>query len=141
MSETLAQIGYLTLFKRGNGASPEVFTTVAEVVNIDGFGSAAQELEATHMESPNRFIERVPGMKDGQVMTVTLNFTNVASQAVLKTDYDAGLVKHYELNFPGTLPDYDLTCAPISWNILGIQPNGILQVAAGFRLNNFTQGG
>src|SRR5687767_552480 len=109
MAETLGQIGYGTLLKLGNDASPQVFTTIAEVVSINGFGFTASEVNATHMESPGAYEEFVGGLKTGDTMTVVLNMIR-ANSIQTKVVWDAGLRRDFELNFPNatdTLPDYD----------------------------------
>lgn len=139
MAETQAQIGYLTLLKLGNGASPQTFTTIAEVKSIDGFGFTAQELEATHMESPNRYVERVAGMKDGDTMTVVCNM--IRENAIsTKVVWDAGLIRDFELNFPSTLPDYDWSAVPLGWHLRGIQPNSVLEVELTMRISGAITG-
>lgn len=70
---TSARIGYGTLFKTGNGASPEVFTTLAEVVNITPPSMARDTVDASHMQSPNAWREFIAGMKDGGEISLELN--------------------------------------------------------------------
>ena len=96
---TNAAIGHGTLWKRGNGASPtEAFATVAEVTAISGPGISRDTIDATHMESPDRFREFVGGLRDGGEVTVTLNlnakgtaFTNAL------TDINANAPTNYEM--------------------------------------------
>ena len=133
MAETLAQIGYLTLLKLGNTASPVVYTSVLEVRSINGFGFTASELEVTHMESPNGYIERIAGMKDGDTITVVCNMVRQNS-IDLKGVWDAGLVRRWELNFPGTLPDYDFSAIPLGWHVTGVEPNSALQLEVTMRI-------
>lgn len=134
MAQTQAQIGYGTLLKLGNDASPQVFTTIAEVSSIDGFGFTASEVEATHMESPNSYVERVAGMKDGDTMTVVMNM--LRQNAIdTKVVWDAGLIRDWELNFPSTLPDYDFSAVPLGWHPRGMTPNGLLQVEVTMRIS------
>lgn len=139
MAQTEAQIGYLTLLKLGDDASPQVYTTIAEVKSIDGFGFTAQELEATHMESPNGYMERVAGMKDGDTMTVVLNMTR-ANAIQTKGVWDTGTIRDFELNFPSTLPDYDFSAVPLGWHLRGIQPNSVLEVEVTMRISGAITG-
>lgn len=127
MAATLAQIGYLTLLKMGNGLSPQTYTTIAEVKSINGFGFTKDELEATHMESPNGYKEFVGGMKQGETMTVVCNMT-IENAGLTKSTWEAGDNVDFELNLPSTLPDYDFTLTPLGWHILGLQPNAILEI-------------
>lgn len=70
---TGAKLGYGSLLKRGNSASPEVFTTIAEVKSIGEFGSEAEILDVTNFDSAGGFKEYINGMKDGVELTVTAN--------------------------------------------------------------------
>lgn len=133
MAATEAQIGYATLLKLGNGSSPETFTTIAEVRDISGFGYTLDELEATHMESPNGYKEYVAGLKDGDTMTVACNM--IRSNAIdTKVVWDAGLRRNFELNFPSTLPDYDFSAVPTGWHVTGVAPNDVLQIELTMRI-------
>jgi hypothetical protein len=133
MAQTKARIGYGTLLKYGDGASPENFEKLAEVRNIDGFGVQRNEVEATHMESPGEAIERVAGLKDGQVVNVTVNMT-VDNVDVLKGFVDDGEPINWQLIFPATLPTYSFAAVPLTWKIQGTQPAGLLEVAFGMRI-------
>jgi hypothetical protein len=139
MAQSEAQIGYGTLLKIGNDASPQVFTTIAEVKSISGFGFTANEVDVTHMESPGGYTERIAGMKDGDTLTVLLNMTRSQSLS-LKARWEAGLVIDFELNFPGTLPDHDFSAAPLGWHLLGITPASVLEVEVTMRISGSITG-
>jgi len=127
------------LFQLGNDASPQVFTTIAEVKSINGFGFSADELEATHMLSPGGYKEFVAGMKMGDTMTFVLNMTR-ANSIQTKVVWDAGLVRDFQLNCPSTLPDYDFAMVPLAWHLLNVQPNGILEVECQGRITGAITG-
>lgn len=71
---TSVRIGYQTLFKTGNGASPEVFTTLAEVTGITPPAMSRDTVDATHEESPGAWREFIAGLKDGGEVSLELNF-------------------------------------------------------------------
>ena len=133
MAATEGQIGYLTLLKLGNALSPEIFTTIAEVKSIEGFGFTLQEVDATHMESPGGYHEYVAGLKDGDTVTITLNMIR-ANAIDTKVVCDAGLRRNFELNFPSTLPDYDFAAIPTGWHLQGVTPDGLLEVQLTLRI-------
>lgn len=142
MAETLGQIGYGTLLKLGNDASPQVFTTISEVVSINGFGFTASEVNATHMESPNAYEEFVAGLKTGDTMTVVQNMAR-ANTLQNKAVWDAGVRRDWELNFPNvadTLPDYDFSAVPLAWHVIGVTPGGLLQVETTMRITGAITG-
>jgi predicted secreted protein len=55
--------GTLVQVERVNGSG--VFVTIAEVLDVDGPGFAADPVEATHQLSPSNWMEFIPGLKDG----------------------------------------------------------------------------
>ena len=91
-----------TLIKSGNGASPEVFTTIAEVNNIDGPEELLEFVEATHHQSTYReFIPTLPGVSD---LPLTLNFlgdetTQGFTTAGLRKDLRDKALRHFEIVF------------------------------------------
>lgn len=104
MAETQARIGYGTLFKYGDGASPEVFTTVAEVYEISGPSLSREIPDATHMESPDGYREFLGGLKDGGEVTIEANFlpahaSQNASTGVISF-FDAGERRNYQIVWP-----------------------------------------
>jgi hypothetical protein len=98
---TNATIGHGTLWKRGNGASPtEIFTTVAEVTALSGPGMTRDIIDATHMESPERYREYIGGMRDGGEITVTLNLVAKGTAfANALTDFGANAPVNYEMTW------------------------------------------
>lgn len=95
-----------TLLQRGDGASPEVFTTVAEVGSISGPSLTADLIDVTNHSSPSRFREYIQGLKDGGELTFDLNYqpteaTHNNATGVLG-DWNTGARKNYRLRFPTT---------------------------------------
>jgi predicted secreted protein len=98
---TDASIGHGTLWKRGNGATPtEVFATVAEVTALSGPGMSKDTVDATHMESPDRYREFISGLRDGGEVTVTLNLLakGTAFTGAL-ADFNSNAGVNYEMLF------------------------------------------
>jgi hypothetical protein len=99
-----------TLLKRGNAATPEVFTTIAEVRDIDGPGLKANMKDVTH-HSSGGFDEYLP---------TTLTMGKVKCELGLDLSdathsYTAGLIKDWKLktkrNFQIVFP----LLAPVTW--------------------------
>lgn len=75
MAETAAMIGYGSKFQLGNGATPtETFADLAEVSNITPPSVAADVVDATHMQSPNRTREFIDGLIDPGECSFEMNF-------------------------------------------------------------------
>lgn len=54
-----------TLLKVGNGASPEVFTTVAQVGNIAGPGMKADTIDVSNHNQANAYKQFIVSLKEG----------------------------------------------------------------------------
>lgn len=102
---TDAMIGFGTLFKTGNGAIPEIFTSLAEVTNVTPPAMARDSIDATHEESPEGYREFIPGLKDGGEVSLELNFIpgNTTADDLI-AEFDAttgtGAIKNRQIVFP-----------------------------------------
>jgi len=96
---TTAFLGSGTLLKVGDGASPEVFTTVYEVTNIGDFGQENDLVEVTHMQSTAK--EYIYGLADGVEFPVTVNYnpTN-ATHVTMLAAQSAKTTKNMKLTLP-----------------------------------------
>jgi hypothetical protein len=96
MAANTATIGYgaaLAYSDTENGS----YTSVSEVLDMEIPRFTQDTVEATHMESPNNFIERIAALKDPGEYTFTINFN--------KTQYDtldglAGTTKWWRVQTP-----------------------------------------
>ena len=68
----LAALG--TLLKTGNGASPEVFTTVSQVGNITGPGVKADTIDVSNHNQANAYKQFIAGLKEGGDVKFVLFF-------------------------------------------------------------------
>jgi PDZ domain-containing secreted protein len=75
---TLAFKGGLT-FKVGDGAGPEVFTTLEEVKSVSGFGKTNELVDVTNFSSANNTKEYISGLADGAEITVECNRRNTTA--------------------------------------------------------------
>lgn len=95
---TSATIGYGTAFKRGDGASPEAFTALAEVIDLGGPEMSKDTVDATHMASPSRYREFISGLRDGGEVSVMVNFVpGNTTFANALTDFDADVTRNYQI--------------------------------------------
>lgn len=74
MAATQAKIGFGTLLQRGDGGSPEVYTTILEITSITGPSLARETVDATHYESPSGYREFLGGLIDGGEVTFEGNW-------------------------------------------------------------------
>lgn len=113
---TDATIGLGTTLAYGNGATPEVFTTVAEVINISGPNMSRELPDATHLGSPNGYREFIGGLKDGGEVTLECNWipgnaTQDQSTGLLSI-FDSGATKNWKVTLP-TTPTVTMTFAGV----------------------------
>lgn len=66
--------GYGTQWMIGDGASPEEFEAVAEVVNIAPGKMSTAVFDRTHLRSPNAHREKLLALRDSEVFTMQLNY-------------------------------------------------------------------
>lgn len=95
-----------TLFQRSTDGVN--YTTVAEIYNITGPGGTATEIDVTHHQSDSGYKEFVLGLKDGETVTLEMNFLPaVAGQTVLRDDFENKTKQYWRLDFPdGSLMDW-----------------------------------
>lgn len=114
MAETNALIGYGVHLARGDGASPEVFTNLAEVTELSTPSMTKDQVEATHTDSPDSFREYIPGFKDGGEFTATCNFLpddatqNDTSGGAFNDFVNETTSRNWKITFPGS-PTHSMT--------------------------------
>jgi predicted secreted protein len=97
---TKARAGVGATLSMGNGASPEVFTAVAGIVNLSGPELSVEELEATSLDSTGGYKEYIPGMKDGGAVSFTMHFSNDAQQRSLRGKLGAATTANFRVTLP-----------------------------------------
>jgi hypothetical protein len=90
-----------TLLKIGDGGGGEVFTTIAEVLDIDGFEMTLDREETTNHSSAGRK-EYVATLLDSGEVSFECNFTQHATQAQLVTDQAAKTLRNFQIYFTNT---------------------------------------
>ncbi len=88
-----------TLFQRGDGASPEVFTTVGEATNISGPGYDRDVIDVTSHDSTDGIREFVGGLVDGGEVTFTVNW-DPSIHASLVDDFQDAQPRNYKIVLP-----------------------------------------
>lgn len=119
MAESAAIKAFGTLLKRGDGGSPEAFSTVAEVRDISGPNFSAQTVAVTHQESPGGFAEKIATILDGGQVTFELGFLPAsAGHKAILSDYTSRTKRNYRLQFP----DGGSTYWPFAAIVTGFSP-------------------
>lgn len=82
----------------GDGASPEVFTTIAEINSIDGPGGQANEIDVTDLSSTAK--EYLIGLQDEGDVTLEINYIPQNTQhAQLRSDKASATQRNYRITF------------------------------------------
>ena len=112
-----------TLLKIGDGAGTEVFTTIAEVMDISGPGLAQGTTEVTPQTAPNRARVFIPTLLDGGEVSFDINY----EPAGATHDQTTGLIKDMTdgtvRNFQTIFPDAATTTWAFAAIITGSEPS------------------
>lgn len=110
MAATSARSGFGTLFQIGDGAGPEVFTTIAEVRDISGPAIRQMVEDATHMESPDGYAEKVPTIREAGDVTFQMHLVaGNATQDLLRADLNAGTKRNFRIVVGGATKRWAFT--------------------------------
>ena len=107
---TSAVLGANSTLKLSDSASPEVYTTVAEVLRVGAIGSTAPEVDVTNLDSTAK--EYIGGLPDGESVEFEVNW--IASNTQQEALRDAvATTKNFQMVWP------DSSQADFSMVILG----------------------
>jgi hypothetical protein len=96
---TAAKTAFKTQFQYGDSATPETFTTLAEVKAIDLPDQVDPQAEVTsHDSTADEFIN--VGVLNNGAFTLTCNFLNDATQIAARGKISATSTTNYQLCFP-----------------------------------------
>lgn len=98
---TSARIGHGGVFAQGDGANPEVFTALGEVINITVSGLARDAVDATHMASTDRFRDYIGGLRDAGEVTIEMNWVpGGATETLLHAAFMDDDPVNYRITWP-----------------------------------------
>lgn len=100
-----ALLGYGSVVQVSTGDSPDVLQALDEITNITPPGNTLDQIDVSHMQSPNRRREYIPGMTDGGEFSCEMNFvpggaTDDFLFAILNTPVGQSRLRHIRLSFP-----------------------------------------
>lgn len=124
---TNAAIGYDAEFAIGDGADPEVFTKVAEVVALTPPGMTRDFQDATHLESPDKYREYVASLVDTGDVSITFNFVPSASDTIFAAFHAAA--GNYQITFPNGVM-LRFTGVFSGYEMPEMTPEGVMQATA-----------
>lgn len=88
-----------TALQRGDGATPEVFTTIANVTSINPPSMERETIDVTAHDSVDGWMEFVGGLKDGGEVSADINY-DPSEHDILAADFDDEEPRNYRIVFP-----------------------------------------
>ena len=88
-------------FKRGDGASAEAFTAIAEINSIDGPNMSRETIDVTSLDSVGGYREFITSFRDGGQVDLDCNFT-LAGYAAFLADFQFDDSVNYQIVWPDT---------------------------------------
>jgi len=98
---TNAIAGVGAIFKRGDGASSENFTAIAEINQIGGPNKSRNTIDVTSLDSSGGYREFIPSFRDAGEVTLNMNFTR-DGYIDLNDDFESDSSVNYQIVFPDT---------------------------------------
>lgn len=120
---------------KGDGASPEVFTALGEVIDISLDSGGAAEIDVTNLDSTAK--EFNLGLADYGTVSITMNYDpDDAQQTALKTDYDAQDSGNYRIDLSDS-PETTFSFAAYvrTWNAPRVTPDDVVKLDAVLRIS------
>lgn len=100
---TQAKIGHGTTFEINSSLlnSPDQWVPIAEVVSITPPQLSRDAIDATHSQSPEKWREFIPGLRDGGEVTLEVNFipAGIGTTQILNT-FNSDDPVNARINFP-----------------------------------------
>ena len=87
--------------KRGDGASSESFTAIAEINSIDGPNMSRETIDVTSLDSVGGYREFIPSFRDGGQVDMDANFT-VAGYSDFLADFQSDSAVNYQIVWPNS---------------------------------------
>ncbi len=115
---TAAVLGMGSTLKMGDGGSPEVFTTIPEVLKFTTPDEQQDFVDVTNMDSSGNAREKIPGLVDNGKITVEANRVNTAAQNAVRTARTARTLKNFTITLPTSPTETASFAAYVrSWNV------------------------
>jgi predicted secreted protein len=132
-------LGYGSVFEIVSDTSPDVFVALAEVKSITPPSIDVDQVEVTHMQSPNRYREFISGLLDGGEASFEMNFvpgstsddrlfellnlgTGVSRRRACRISYPNGVTWAFDAEVTGYEPDVpfdDVMTATVTLKVSG----------------------
>ena len=109
--------GFGTALQRGDGATPEVFSTIANVTSINPPSMERSTIDVTAHDSDDGWMEFLGSLKDGGEVSADVNY-DPSEHDALVADFDDDAPRNYKIVFP----DADATTWSFQAILTGFEP-------------------
>lgn len=120
---TSAISSFGTLLKKGDGGSPEVFTTIAEVLDIEGPDESLETEDVTSHDSTSGWVEKIGTLLDGGEVSFEVNFVPTNATHDSTTGLRADMINRTRRNFQMVLPDAGTTTYAFAALVTNVKPS------------------
>jgi Lambda phage tail tube protein, TTP len=145
MPASSALLGYGSRFEIVSDTSPDLYVELAEVKSITPGALEVDQVEVTHMQSPNRFREYVSGLVDAGEASFEMNFipgstsddrifellnlgVGISRRRSMRINYPNGVSETFDGEITGYEPDVpfdDVMTAAVTVKISGPISRGL----------------
>ncbi|WP_200302226.1 phage tail tube protein [Streptomyces adelaidensis] len=94
-----------TQLQRGDGATPETFSPLANVTDITPPGIERETYDVTAHDSPDAWREFTGGLKDGGEVELDINYDPREHDGLI-ADFADSAPRNYKIVWPGTLGNW-----------------------------------
>ena len=127
--------GLGTLLQRGNGASPEVFTTIPKVRNVKGPPLETSMLDTTALDTTGGYETMIPSLKKPGVVTLELDFMpNDANHQALLGDFVSGVLRDFQIIWPDGETIWSFSAYVSKWEP-SAAPEAVLTAAVSLQIS------
>lgn len=88
-----------TKFRRGDGASSETFTDIADINSIDGPNMSRETIDTTSLDTAGGYRTFIGSFRDGGQVDLDANFSQTGYAAFL-ADFQSEIPVNYQLQWP-----------------------------------------
>lgn len=106
MAASVAKIAYGAKLEVETAPGSAIFTEILEIKSVNKPDPSVDDVEVTHMSSPNLTKEYIPGLSDFGDISFDINWVPGSStDQFLETWRASGLVRSVRVTYPGNVKD------------------------------------
>lgn len=135
MTTGTVRSGLGTLLQRGNGASPEVFTTIPKVRSLKGPPLETTMLDTTALDTQGGYETLTPSLKKPGVVTFELDFMpEDTNHQELLGDFVNGTLRDFQIVWPDGVTTYAFQAYVSKWEP-SAAPTAVLTAAVSLQIS------